>query len=68
MNKRIANRNDNQYSSHMEATAKTLPVDTSVFPAHWRHMDDDTRCTSPEQCSRMGRDCYVRGGAPILAE
>ena len=56
----IANRNDDQYSSGMET--ETLRLVTTLFPATWRHMDDDSRCTSPEQCSRMGRDSYVRGG------
>lgn len=39
----------------------TLPVDTTVFPAHYRHMDDDTHCTEPLVCHRM---TYVRGGRP----
>ena len=65
----IANRNDDQYSSDMDAMKmETLPVNTTQFPVVWRHMDDDSLCTSHEQCSRMGRDSYVRGGRPILGE
>jgi hypothetical protein len=45
-------------------TVQMLPVVTTLFPAYHRHMDDDTRCTSPEQCSRMGRESYVVGGRP----
>jgi hypothetical protein len=39
----------------------TLKVDTTTFPAHPRHMDDDTVCTSPDACGRM---VYWRGGRP----
>ena len=52
----------------MEKQIETLKVVTSTFPAYWRHMDDDSRCTSPEQCSRMGRDSYLRGGVTPEAD
>jgi hypothetical protein len=55
----IVNRNDNQYSSTMETTV--MDIDTSIFPAHWRHMDDDSMCDSHEVCTR---DTYARGGRP----
>ena len=58
MGEPIVNRNDYQYTSRMETT---MDVDTSIFPAHWRHMDDDTTCDRPQVC---GRDTYVRGGRP----
>ena len=59
----IVNRPHVEYSAGMEKI-ETLKLVTTLTPAHWRHMDDDSHCTSPEQCSRMGRDSYVRGGRP----
>lgn len=38
-----------------------MDLDTSILPAHWLHMDDDTLCHHPKECPR---DTYVRGGAP----
>lgn len=57
MEQPIANRNYQSYSSDMEATL--MDVDTTQFPAHWLHMDDDTECDRHEVCHR---DTYVRGG------
>ena len=45
----------------MEKQIETLALDTTTFPAHWRHMDDDTDCDTPEVCART---TYVRGGRP----
>lgn len=63
MDNPIANRSDDRYSPDMHKV-EPLQVVTTMFPAYWLHNDDDTLCTSPEQCSRMGRDSHVRGGSP----
>lgn len=55
----IVNRNYDEYSSGMETTI--MELDTSILPAHWRHMDDDSLCERHEVCPR---DTYVRGGRP----
>jgi hypothetical protein len=59
MGEPLANRNDEQYSSGMETTI--MDLDTSIFPARWLHMDDDTDCDRHQVCHR---DTYVRGGRP----
>lgn len=59
MGEPLVNRNDYKYSSGMETT--TMDVDTTMFPAHWQHMDDDTVCERHEVCPR---DTYVKGGRP----
>lgn len=57
MDDNIVNRSDDVYDTPMT----TLEVDTTV-PVTYRHMDDDSLCTHPVECSQMGRDSYVRGG------
>ena len=43
-------------SHHMETL---LELDTSTFPAHYRHTDDHTVCEIPKTCSR---DTFIRSG------
>ena len=45
----------------MDKQMETLKPVTDMFPAHWRHLDDDTICDTPEVCTRT---TYVRGGRP----
>jgi hypothetical protein len=49
----------------MDKQMETLNLNTTTFPAHWLHMDDDTLCPNPEVCART---TYVRGGRPEFGQ
>lgn len=55
MSEPIEFRNDSQYDIPMT----TLDVVDTTFPVTYRHMDDDSVCTTPDLCKLVGRDWWV---------